>query len=113
MLDPHGRAEVIRTIRELNCTRKMTVVLITHYMDEAVQADRVVVMDDGRVVMDGTPKQVFSQVPRLRELGLDVPQVTQLCWELRQAGVDIPADVLGVEECAELLMNLLKRRKRR
>ena len=111
MLDPHGRAEVIRTIRELNCTRNMTVVLITHYMDEAVQADRVVVMDDGRVVMDGTPKQVFAHVPELRRLGLDVPQVTQLCWELKEAGVDIPADVLGVEECAELLLNLLKRRR--
>lgn len=113
MLDPHGRAEVIRTIRELNCTKNMTVVLITHYMDEAVQADRVIVMDDGCVVMDGVPKKVFSQVPRLKSLGLDVPQVTQLCWELRQKGVEVPEDVLSVEECAEILMSLLRRGKKK
>ena len=85
----------------------MTVVLITHYMEEAALADRVVVMDAGRVVLDGTPRQVFAQGERLVELGLDVPQPTALCAALRQQGVDIPADLLTPEECAEAILRLL------
>ena len=109
MLDPKGRREVLDTIKRLNREQGMTVVLITHYMDEAVEADRVVVMDDGRVLMDGTPRQVFSQVEALRRVELDVPQPTELCFELRQEGVPLPDDVLTAEECAAALAQLLKR----
>ena len=98
MLDPVGRREVIRTIHELNKKEKVTVILITHYMDEVTAADKVFVMDKGKVVMQGTPKQVFSQVDRLKQYRLDVPQVTQLAYELRKAGVPMPEGVLTVEE---------------
>ena len=84
-----------------------TVVLITHYMDEAVQSDRVVVMDNGRVIEDGTPKEVFSKVELLKDVGLDVPQVTELIYELRQEGLDLPADILTEEECIAVLKELL------
>ena len=106
MLDPQGRREVLDTVCRLN-REGMTVVLITHYMEEAALADRVVVMDAGRVVLDGTPRQVFAQGERLVELGLDVPQPTALCAALRQQGVDIPADLLTPEECAEAILRLL------
>ena len=108
MLDPIGRKDVLRTIKELNRTRGVTVVLITHHMDEAAQADRLVVMAKGRVVADGAPKAVFSQVEELRKVGLTVPQTTQLLWELRQAGYNVPLDALSDEECAQALYQLLQ-----
>lgn len=107
MLDPKGRSEVIKTIKMLNRERGMTVVLITHYMDEAAQADRTVVMDNGRIVLDGTPREVFSHVEQMKALGLDVPQVTLLAHELRMSGIDIPDDVLTVEECFTALEKVL------
>ena len=108
MLDPIGRADVVRTIKQLNRERGVTVVLITHHMDEAAQADRLVVMAKGKVVADGSPKQVFSDVEGLRSVGLTVPYTTQLLWELRQAGYDVPLDALSDEECAAALFDLLK-----
>ena len=107
MLDPQGRREVLRTVKELNRDFGTTVVLITHYMDEAVQAGRVVVIDDGRILRDGTPKEVFTQVELLKSVGLDVPQVTELVHELRKAGVDLPLDILTEDECYEALKKLL------
>lgn len=97
MLDPTGREEVMATIKRLNREEGITVIHITHFMDEAVEADRVIVMEEGKIAMAGTPSEVFAQVEKLRELGLDVPQVTELAYELRKAGVDIPAGVLTVE----------------
>ena len=108
MLDPIGRADVVRTIKQLNRERGVTVVLITHHMDEAAQADRLVVMAKGKVVADGSPKEVFSDVEGLRKVGLTVPYTTQLLWELRQAGYDVPLDALSDEECAAALFDLLK-----
>ena len=107
MLDPQGRREVLRTVKELNRDFGTTVVLITHYMDEAVQAGRVVVIDDGRILRDGAPKEVFTQVELLKSVGLDVPQVTELVYELRKAGVDLPLDILTEDECYEALKKLL------
>lgn len=98
MLDPKGRKSVMKTIKRLNSEFGITIVLITHYMDEAAQADRVVVMDSGRVIMDDAPKKIFSQVDRLTGVGLDVPQVTQLAYELRKEGVDVSLEVLTEEE---------------
>ena len=109
MLDPNGRAEVIRTIRELNRAEGITIILITHYMEEVIDADRVVVMDDGKIVMDGTPKEVFSEVEKLKELQLDVPQVTDLAHELKKAGVDLPDGILHREEFLDALMPLLEK----
>ena len=106
MLDPKGRAEVMKTIKELN-ENGVTIVLITHYMEEAVQADRVVVIDGGEIVLDNEPKKIFSQVNTLKNLGLDVPQVTELCHILRSEGVDLPDDVITEEECVEKLYELL------
>ncbi|MBR1738949.1 MAG: energy-coupling factor transporter ATPase [Ruminococcus sp.] len=103
MLDPQGRREVMATIKQMNREKGITIVLITHYMDEAAQCERVVVMDKGLVVMDDTPRAVFARVDRVKEIGLDVPQATELCWELRRAGVDIPGDIITEEECAEAL----------
>ncbi len=105
MLDPRGRKEVMDTIKNLN-GQGVTIVLITHYMDEAVQADRVVVMDDGKIIMDGVPKEIFPQVDKLREHSLDVPQVTELMYELRKSGLDVPIDIIGEEECAKALLGL-------
>lgn len=107
MLDPVGRKEVINTIKRLNKEEGITVVLITHYMDEAVQADRVVVMEKGNIIMDGKPKAVFSQVEKLKKVGLDVPQVTELLYELRKEGLDIREDILTVDECVDELIKLL------
>ena len=109
MLDPKGRKEVMDTLHRLNREQGMTVVLITHYMEEAVTADRVVVMDNGTVLMDGTPKEVFSQVEALRAVHLDVPQATELCYRLRQEGVPLPADILTAEEAVEAMASLLAR----
>lgn len=108
MLDPSGRAEVMKTIKMLNREKNVTIVLITHYMEEAAQADRVVVIDGGEIMMDGTPKQIFSQVQTIRNLGLDVPQVTELCFELRQHGVEISQDIITEDECVEALSKLLQ-----
>lgn len=106
MLDPKGRREVMKTIRMLNKEKGITVVLITHYMDEAAQADRVVVMDGGKIIMDNVPKKIFSRVKELRAVGLDVPQVTELCDMLIEKGVDISPEIIHEQECAEALFML-------
>ena len=108
MLDPIGRSEVMKTIRALNRTSGVTVVLITHHMDEAAMADRLVVMAKGKIVSDGPPRQVFRQVEALKSVGLTVPETTELLWQLRQAGVDVPLDALSDEECAQALYRLLQ-----
>ena len=107
MLDPVGRREVMATIKDLNRRVGVTVVLITHHMDEAAQADRLIVMSRGKIVADGAPRQVFQDVEGLRDLGLTVPEPVALMWELRRAGIDAPLDVLTDEECAEALHQLL------
>ncbi len=106
MLDPIGRADVLRTIKQLNRERGVTVVLITHHMDEAAQADRLIVMAKGKVVADGAPKEVFSRVEELKAVGLTVPHTVQLLWELRQEGLEVPLDALSDEECAQALYSL-------
>ncbi len=111
MLDPRGRYEVMSTIRRLNRENGITVVLITHYMDEAAQCDRVVVMDSGEIILDGTPKEVFSHVEQLKSVGLDVPQVTELVYELRKEGIELPDGIISVEECADALEKLLTAQK--
>lgn len=103
MLDPQGRKEVLDTILRLNKEEGISVVIITHYMDEAALADRVIIMNDGKVYMDGTPKEVFSHVDELRAVELDVPQPTDLCTRLRAEGVDLPEDILTTDECIEAL----------
>lgn len=108
MLDPSGRKEVMRTVHELNRREGITIVHITHYMEEAVDADRIVVMDGGKAVMDGMPREIFSQVERLQELALCVPQVTELAYELRQAGMPLPDGILTREELVNELLPLLR-----
>ncbi|MCQ4925728.1 energy-coupling factor transporter ATPase [Tissierella carlieri] len=103
MLDPIGRIEVMNTIKKLNKVENKTIILITHYMDEAVEADRILVMEQGEIVMEGTPKEIFKQVDKVKELGLDVPQVTELVYELRKEGLDLKEDILSIEELVELL----------
>ena len=103
MLDPNGRKEVIRAVRALNQAEDITVILITHYMEEVIYADKVFVMDQGKAVMEGTPKEIFSQVDRLKELRLDVPQVTLLAHELEKSGINLPKGILTKEEFAEEL----------
>lgn len=109
MLDPKGRREVIDTVMRLNREDKVTVVLITHFMNEAVQADRVVVIDRGAIVIDGTPKEVFSNITLLKSAGLDVPQTTELVDELRKSGIDLPEGILTVEECVNAISKYLER----
>lgn len=106
MLDPNGRKEVLRTVEELRRQEKVTVILITHYMEEVIDADKVFVMDHGHVVMEGTPREIFSQVDKLKEYRLDVPQVTILADELKKRGLDIPAGILRTEELMEALCRL-------
>lgn len=106
MLDPNGRKEVLEAVHQLNRQENVTVVLITHYMEEVIDADRVVVMDDGHVVMEGTPKEIFSQVDTLKHYRLDVPQVTILADELKKRGLDIPDGILTKEELVEALCQL-------
>lgn len=101
MLDPKGRREVIRAIRGLNQVEEITVILITHYMEEIIHADRVFIMDGGQVAMEGTPREIFSQVEKLQELRLDVPQVTLLSYELRRRGLDLPDGILTAGELAD------------
>jgi len=103
MLDPHGREDVMRTIETLNRENGITVILITHHMTEAIRADRVIVLQEGRILTDGTPKQVFTQVELLKSAGLDVPATTQIIHELNEAGFDLPPDALSTEECAQAL----------
>lgn len=105
MLDPQGRQEVISTVKKLNREQGVTVVLITHYMEEAAEADRVIVIDNGKVVLDNTPFEVFKEVDRLKEIGLDVPQATELAYELRKMGFDIP-HVIDVESCTREILKL-------
>lgn len=107
MLDPNGRKEVIRTIRQLNQEEGITVLLITHYMEEAIDADRIIVMDDGKIVMDGKPKEIFSRVRELKTHGLDVPQATELAFELKEAGMPLSDGILSREELVEELLPLL------
>ena len=104
MLDPIGRREIIETVKKLNREKNMTVILITHYMEEAVEADRVVVIDSGVLEFDGTPSEIFPQVERMRGLGLDIPQSTELAYELKKCGIDIGTDVLTVEECIDRII---------
>ena len=107
MLDPRGRREVIDTIGRLNREKGITVVLITHHMDEAAKAQRVVVLDKGKVAADGTPKEVFSQVELLHGIGLAAPETVELCWELNQEGFNLPLDKLDPKECAQALYDLV------
>ena len=107
MLDPNGRREVIKTVHELNRAEGITVLLITHYMEEAVEADRIIVMDDGRIVMDGKPREIFSRVKELKSHGLDVPQATELAYELREAGMPLPEGILSRKELVQALAPLL------
>ena len=111
MLDPQGRKEVIRAVRGLNQVEGITVILITHYMEEIIHADRVFVMDAGKVAMEGTPREIFSQVEKLKSLRLDVPQVTLLAYELQQKGIALPDGILTTEELADALCRLAGRKK--
>ena len=108
MLDPNGRKEVIKTVLELNKKENITVILITHYMEEVIEADRVIVMDEGKIVMDGTPKEVFSHVEELKKLRLDVPSTTELAFELKQSGLDLPDGILTLDELVDNLLPILK-----
>ena len=108
MLDPQGRREVIETVERLNREECMTVVLITHHMDEATHAGRVVAMNDGKIVADGTPAEVFSQVELLRSVGLSVPETTELLYALRADGFDLPLDALSIDQCAQALYDRIK-----
>ncbi len=106
MLDPKGRKEVMATIKRMNREHGITIVLITHYMDEAAECGRVIVMDKGEAVLDDIPQRVFSHVDRLKEIGLDVPQVTELVWELRREGYDISPEIITEEECEKAILGL-------
>ncbi len=104
MLDPNGRKEVVETARRLNKEAGVTIILITHYMEEVIEADKVFVMDGGSICLQGTPREVFSQVERLKQLRLDVPQVTLLAWELKRSGLDLPDGLLTIPELREALL---------
>lgn len=109
MLDPNGRKEVIATVRELNKKENVTVILITHHMDEVIYADQVFVMERGHVVMEGTPREIFSRVDEIKKFRLDVPQVTELAYELKQAGLSVPEGILTVEELIQALEGIKRR----
>ncbi len=106
MLDPSGRKEVMETIKDANENLGITIILITHYMDEAAQADRVIVMDQGEIKLEGTPREVFSNVTEIKGIGLDVPQVTELAYELQKEGIDISTEILNIDEMVEKLCQL-------
>ena len=108
MLDPRGRREVFDTVRRLNREMGITVLFVTHFMDEAVKADRVIIIDSGRLCLDGTPREVFSQTDVLRRCGLDVPQSTELCHRLIEKGIDLPSDILDADECVEALSKIME-----
>ena len=110
MLDPVGRREIMETVKKLNREEHMTVVLITHYMDEAAQADRIAVMDHGHKVMEGTPREIFSRVEELKKIGLDVPQATELAYELGRDGFELGRGVLTAEECAAAVLDVFRER---
>lgn len=107
MLDPKGRTEVMKTIKELNSKYGITIILITHYMEEAAQCGRIIVMDKGKVLMDDSPKQVFSHVEELKSVGLDVPQVTELVYELNKYGLKLDTHIINENECCDALLKLL------
>ena len=109
MLDPNGRKEVQKAVRELNKKEGVTVILITHYMEEAIDADRIIVMDDGRLVMDGTHREIFSRVKELKEYRLDVPQVTLLAYELKKKGLLLPDGILTTEELKRELLKITEK----
>ena len=109
MLDPKGRKEVLKTIKKLNKEKNITVILITHYMDEAIEADKILVMEDGMVIMEDTPKKVFKRAEELKALGLDVPQVTELTHMLIDEGYDLPSDIIDIDECAQELIKYLQK----
>lgn len=111
MLDPVGRRDVLNTVHKLNRERGITVVLITHHMDEAADADRVVVMDDGKVAMDGTPREVFCRVEELHDLGLASPETVELLYDLNAHGMNLPLDAITVEECADAIVSALQEEK--
>ncbi|WPC41728.1 energy-coupling factor transporter ATPase [Clostridium sp. JS66] len=106
MLDPSGRKEVMKTIKEINSKYGITIILITHYMEEAVEADRIIVMDEGKIIMEGTPKNIFSQVQKMKNIGLDVPQMTELSYELQRSGINIRKDILTIDEMVDELCQL-------
>lgn len=108
MLDPRGRSEVMETIKRLNDDLGVTIILITHYMDEAAACRRVIVMDDGKVLLDDTPKNVFSHASLLKQVGLDIPQATEMIYELKKCGIDLPDGIITDDECVEVLFSLLK-----
>lgn len=107
MLDPKGRSEVMKTVKELNSKYGITIILITHYMEEAAQCERIIVMDKGKVLMDDSPKQVFSRVEELKSVGLDVPQVTELVYELNKYGLKLDTHIINENECCDALLTLL------
>jgi energy-coupling factor transport system ATP-binding protein len=106
MLDPSGRKEVIKTIKDLNKNYGITIILITHFMEEAAEADRIIVMDQGSIILEGIPREIFSQVPVMKKIGLDVPQVTELAYELRNSGIEIASNILSIDEMVNALCQL-------
>lgn len=106
MLDPIGRKEVIRTIKDINKKYGITIILITHFMEEAAQADRIIVMDEGNIIMQGIPREIFSKVSEMKKIGLDVPQVTELAYELKKSGIEIDTDILTINEMVSVLCRL-------
>ncbi len=105
MLDPVGRREIMETVKKLNREENMTVVMITHFMEEAAKADRVIVMDHGKTVIEGMPKEVFSKVDEIKKIGLDVPQTTELCFQLKKSGFDFDTNILTVDECVDKIVS--------
>ena len=110
MLDPVGRQEIMNTVRKLNKEENITVIMITHFMEEAALADRIVVMDHGEAVMEGTPKEIFSQVEKLKKIGLDVPQTTELLYCMKKSGFEFRDDLLTIDECVNEIMSVFKTR---
>ena len=110
MLDPVGRREIMETVKKLNHDEGMTVVMITHYMEEAAMADRVIVMDHGKSIIEGTPKEVFSKVEKIKKIGLDVPQTTELCFQLQMSGLDFDTNILTVDECVDKILSVYNAR---
>ena len=108
MLDPSGRKEIMAAMKRLNKEQNITVITITHYMNEAIEADRVLVMDHGKICMDGTPKEVFSQVELMDKQGLSVPETTRILHDLRADGFDLPLDALAVDACADVIARVFK-----
>jgi energy-coupling factor transport system ATP-binding protein len=106
MLDPSGRKDILRTIEDLNKNNNMTIILITHYMEEAINADRIMVIDNGKAIIEGSPRRVFKEVATMKKIGLDVPQMTELAYELRQSGINVKDDILSIDEMVNALCQL-------